>query len=261
MLRSELHGESFNKSEHRAKLRLRLNERSDGSVEMKHMNISAALDDMGFPSIDGYKPLPNYQGIVLDMVEVLFPADLRQLVERTLEVVPPRVRALEMADPTREVRPPEYDKGERVEDRADLRQPALRFDYAARDASNRRLGELGEEFVLEIERKRLLTAGRHDLARAVQWTAKEVGDGLGYDIRSFTKDGEDVFVEVKTTNLDRRSQFFVTSGEVKTSEQREAQYRLVRVFQFSSDARFYTLAGAVSKTCVLSPKLFRARPG
>jgi len=260
MLRSELRGEPFNKTEHRAQLVARLDERSEGSVEMKHANISAALRDMGLPFIDGYKPRQNYQALVLDVIERVLPTDLKELIEKTLDSLPQPTLAPEMAGPDREVPPPTGDEIDRVEDRAGPSRPVLRFDYVERDARNRLLGELGEEFVLEVERRRLREAGRQDLAHAVQWTAKEMGDGAGYDIRSFTKEGNAVFVEVKTTNLGHRFPFLVTSGEVKTSVKLEAQYRLVRVFNFSKDARFYTLRGAVSRTCLLAPELYRARP-
>ncbi len=259
MLRRELRGESFNKTAHRRSLLPHLEGRTDGAVEMKRANISAALSDMGLPFIDGYKPRHNYQDLVLDFVEKI-PEDLRDLMDQTLVSMPERSTAIELADVEREVRPPVGGNAGKVEDRSAPRPPIFRFDYAERDAANRRLGLLGEEFVLEIERKRLIRSGRPDLARSVQWTSKEVGDGAGYDIRSFTKDGNDAFIEVKTTNLGRGFPFFITSGEKKMSERLEAQYRLVRVFHFSKDARFYTLRGAVSLTCTLDPELFRARP-
>jgi hypothetical protein len=56
MLRFELSGLKYNKSEHRRALIELLNNRSGGSVELKHQNISAVLIEMGIPYIDGYKP-------------------------------------------------------------------------------------------------------------------------------------------------------------------------------------------------------------
>jgi len=56
MLRSELTGQKYNKTAHRRALMEQLNNRSDGSVELKHQNISAVLIEMGIPYIDGYKP-------------------------------------------------------------------------------------------------------------------------------------------------------------------------------------------------------------
>ncbi len=65
MLRLELSGQRYNKSRHRRELIGRLNNRSDGSVELKHQNISAVLIEMGVPYINGYKPRFNYQRTLL----------------------------------------------------------------------------------------------------------------------------------------------------------------------------------------------------
>lgn len=65
MLRLELFGRKYNKTQHRRALMGRLNNRSDGSVELKHQNISAVLIEMGIPYIDGYKPRFNYQRSLL----------------------------------------------------------------------------------------------------------------------------------------------------------------------------------------------------
>ncbi|MGE0082705.1 MAG: hypothetical protein AB7U81_15610, partial [Thiohalomonadaceae bacterium] len=43
MLRLELSGQDYNKTEHRHALMEQLDHRSDGSVELKHQNISAVL--------------------------------------------------------------------------------------------------------------------------------------------------------------------------------------------------------------------------
>ena len=61
MLRLELLGEPYNKSEHRRRLLPHLKGRTQASIELKHANISAVLFEMGIPFIDGYKPRKNYQ--------------------------------------------------------------------------------------------------------------------------------------------------------------------------------------------------------
>ncbi len=61
MLRAEAAGEPYNKSEHNQALRQLLNGRSKSSVELKHQNISAVLDALGLPYINGYKPRGNSQ--------------------------------------------------------------------------------------------------------------------------------------------------------------------------------------------------------
>ena len=65
MLRLELTGHKYNKTEHRRALMQLLDNRSDSSVELKHQNISAVLIEMGIPYIDGYKPRFNYQRSLL----------------------------------------------------------------------------------------------------------------------------------------------------------------------------------------------------
>ncbi len=66
MLRAELRGQPYNKSEHRRGLAIRLDDRSKASIELKHQNISAVLLNMGIPYISGYKPLGHYQGLLVD---------------------------------------------------------------------------------------------------------------------------------------------------------------------------------------------------
>lgn len=69
MLTMELAGQSYNKTAHRRALQLKLHDRSERSIELKHQNISAILIQLGCPYITGYKPLYNYQAMLLDAVE------------------------------------------------------------------------------------------------------------------------------------------------------------------------------------------------
>lgn len=55
MLVEELSGRPVNKAEHNRRLRALLTERSKGSIEFKHANISAAMIDLGYRYVDGYK--------------------------------------------------------------------------------------------------------------------------------------------------------------------------------------------------------------
>jgi hypothetical protein len=57
-----------NKAAHNAPLQLLLRNRSKGSVEFKHANISAVLTLHGCPYIDGYKPRFNFQALLEQVV-------------------------------------------------------------------------------------------------------------------------------------------------------------------------------------------------
>lgn len=59
----------------------------------------------------------------------------------------------------------------------------------------------GEELVADYERRWLRQHARPDLADGVRWTAREDGDGLGYDEMSCGLDGRERYIEVKTTRF------------------------------------------------------------
>ena len=65
MARKSAEGISFNKSAiRRALMANELAARSNGSIEAKLMNFSAAAQDLGLPVVPGYKPAPNYQASI-----------------------------------------------------------------------------------------------------------------------------------------------------------------------------------------------------
>jgi Domain of unknown function (DUF3883) len=55
--------------------------------------------------------------------------------------------------------------------------------------------------VVALEQQQLRDTGHPDLAGRVRWVARDDGDGLGYDVLSFTGDGRERHIEVKTTAL------------------------------------------------------------
>lgn len=85
------------------------------------------------------------------------------------------------------------------------------FDHAARMA----VGEAGEKFVVRSEKKRLIRLGRPDLADRVHRVSESHGDGLGYDVISYTKEGIRKFIEVKATKGNRISEFFISRNELE----------------------------------------------
>lgn len=183
MLLKELAGGSYSKAEHRRALRRHLTERTEGSIEYKHQNISAILIDLGLPYIRGYKPAFNYQRLLRSVVLAHVDARRGQVEQRAdavIESVP--VEAMVM-DWSRVMDAPP----ERIEDPVptDLRefQPRI-YNFSEREERNRRLGTAGEQFVLDFERHRLIALGRPDLAASIEWTSVDRGDGAGYDIRS-----------------------------------------------------------------------------
>src|SRR5664279_4138287 len=68
MLASELSGQPYVKVRHSAALMARIG-RTHRSVEFKHQNISAVLDELGMPWISGYIPKRNYQNAIFGAID------------------------------------------------------------------------------------------------------------------------------------------------------------------------------------------------
>ena len=74
--------------------------------------------------------------------------------------------------------------------------------------------------MLKLERKRLLRAGRPDLAKKVEHSSETLGDGLGFDLTLYTPEGQVVRIEVKTTRLGPNAAFFMSSSEMSFADVR-----------------------------------------
>lgn len=91
------------------------------------------------------------------------------------------------------------------------------------------------------------------------WASKEEGDGLDYDIRSFDTEGNERFPEVKTTRQGKKHPFFITDAEVRASRELRLSYRLVRVYDFSTNPLIYVLEGPIDEHAKLYPSEYRVR--
>jgi hypothetical protein len=261
MLARELRGEVYSKTDHRRRLMAMLNGRTDGSIEYKHQNITAALNELGVPGIDGYKPAKNYQDLLLEVVrERLAGAEGLLLVVRDQVEKPAQVPTVDDIL-TRLVNPPPRDRENRYRIVRDRPEPApVATNYLLREARNTSLGGAGEEFVLNFERARLL-AGRQDrLAAKIEHVSRTRGDHEGFDVLSFETDSSERLIEVKTTAFGPLTPFFVSANQVRESQRRHERYHVYRVFRFRKDPHLFALRGAIDQNFELEAREFLARP-
>ena len=87
MYEKEMRGEKYSKAEYRRGLQPKLNQRSEGSIEFKHQNISAALIDSGYPYIRGYKPAKNYQSLLKDVIQSYLSENMKNIIAQSDELV------------------------------------------------------------------------------------------------------------------------------------------------------------------------------
>lgn len=262
MLAAELRGEPYNKRAHNRALQAVLGRRTHGSIERKHQNISAVLIDLGFPYIEGYKPLGNYQDLLRSVLEDRLDGEHRlQEIVASAVVEPPPVPRLPPDLLTLEVPAPAgVEDGYDLRDRVPRWRTSAKRDYLAIEARNASLGLEGERLVLRFEHERLWRAGQRALADRIEHVSQTQGDGLGYDILSYETDGRERFVEVKTTRFGAMTPFFVSRNEVRASGEIGDQYQLCRLFAFAREPRLFTLQGPLAHTCKLDAVEFVGMP-
>lgn len=109
------------------------------------------------------------------------------------------------------------------------------------------------------ERARLIASDRADLARKVEWTSQERGDGAGYDIRSFDPSGVERLIEVKATRGGPSTPFFLTRTEREVSQERPDHWRLYRVHDLSAEPGVFVLPPPLEQSVSLEAETWRAR--
>lgn len=264
MLTAQFAGQTYNKTEHRGRLAAQLNNRTEGSIEFKHCNISAILIELGCPYIIGYKRRDNFQRLLFEVVvdrvahDSLFDQAAIAAVELpAFQVAMPEFVEAEVPPPTLEpIEQVAREPGNDTVDPWDVR--AFKRDYGEREAHNRSLGKAGELFVVDFEKWRLRNAGFDSLANKVEHVADTRGDGLGFDILSFDDAGHEQLIEVKTTSFGQDMPFFVTKTELDTSAKEANRFQLCRVFEFRRRPRLFRLHGEIGRHCHLDPVSYRA---
>ena len=262
MLADELAGRPYVKSHHNAALRERI-ARTAGSIERKHMNISAVLKELGLATIDGYKPFSNFQealgrtveryllkhpdALSADRFTPRWARDFGALLPEFAEA--PAIFVDETPPSPGELRPPRPEGLERL---------VCKFDPVARDFRNRSLGKAGEALIVDFERRRLEALERRDLASKVRWVAQEDGEGAGYDVHSYDRHGNDRLIEVKTTQGARSTPFFITRNELSLAQERPEHFRLYRLYEVAKAPRMFKLSPPLEKAVTLEAETWRA---
>lgn len=106
-------------------------------------------------------------------------------------------------------------------------------NFIQNEIENKRLGDLGELWVMKYEIEKLKKANKHNLISQIKHTSKDSGDGTGFDIQSFDREGNKIFIEVKTTKGRQNSTFFITRNELERSKIEKHNYYLYRLYNYN----------------------------
>lgn len=132
------------------------------------------------------------------------------------------------------------------------------IDYIEVAIQNKRIGDAGERFVYDEERKKV---EKYNLPKnkVVRDVAKLDGDGLGYDILSYDKNGNKKYIEVKTTAGPENNNFFITANELAMSEANPDQYYLYRVYNYDNEKKIGDISirrGSLKELCI-NPLIYK----
>jgi hypothetical protein len=128
---------------------------------------------------------------------------------------------------------------------------------------NKRLGDLGELWVMKYEIEKLQKANKHNLIAKIKHIAKDEGDGTGFDIQSFDVAGNIIFIEVKTTKGDKNSSFFISRNELERSKIEKDNYYLYRLYNYEEQkdiANLLIIKGELTSLCEF-PTVYKVNLG
>ena len=214
------------------------------------------LKGIGESWIQGYRPAFDYQRSIEDAVVRWLDRNPGYFLPANAEN---RTASVEETAVIRIGPPPTLSNEPPPDELKQTLEVARRFDVAARDERNRALGRAGEERVLYHERATLTGAGRRDLAELVKWMSEEEGDGAGYDIASFSPEGRERLIEVKTTNGWERTPFHITRNELAVAERMSAAWHLLRLWNFAREPKAFELRHPLNAHVTLMATSFEAR--
>ena len=261
--------------------------RGIGSIDFKLGNLAYVAGELGLTRLPGFAPAPNVQDAIYPAFERYLDAHPetwalslaseaqrgmsdqaaapfsspfhgegdREAVEGATPHLPFRPLVSEGILPI--ITPPPLGPTRKPRPQG-LARIVRKYDPAARDHRNRALGQWGEEHVLRHEHAYLRAHDRPDLARKIEWTSQERGDGAGYDIRSFDPAGRERLIEVKATRGGPATDFFLTRTEREVSAERPDAWRLYRLHDLAATPALFQLKPPLEAAVTLTAETWRA---
>jgi hypothetical protein len=229
MLSDELSGIPINKSFHRRALLGLLNNRTEGSIEFKHQNISAVLIKLGLPFILGYKPYFKFQKLLEHTIIEYLEIQVKSLGPKfhdfaeSSRVFSGKIDFAKIKD-----EPPKHNAIV-SEPRLFYSKNPVKINFLELEQKNSELGIKGEDLIVNYEKWRLKSLGKQNLAEQIAWIA-QIDDNAGFDILSKNTDGTDRYIEVKTTKLSKETPIYFSKNEYEFSKKNSENYYLYRVF-------------------------------
>lgn len=102
-----------------------------------------------------------------------------------------------------------------------------KIDYDRIQKQKNKIGALGEEIVFNY----LENIAKKNSFKQPVHISKIEGDGYGYDIIFYNEREEEIYIEVKATTSKYLDGFEMTQNEIKTSQNKNFQYKIYRIYE------------------------------
>jgi hypothetical protein len=138
----------------------------------------------------------------------------------------------------------------------------VEVDYVRKNKRDKDLGDAGEELVKQYEKDILKSEKLNKLSEKV----KIVKDGKGYDVQSFDIDGNPKFIEVKTTQGNALTPFYLSENEVEFMRLNKGSYCIYRVYNYDEEnnsGEFFEINHEVETQILMKPinyKVYKKKP-
>lgn len=136
------------------------------------------------------------------------------------------------------------------------------IDYVRKNKRDKDLGDAGEELVKQYEKNFLKSKNLCKLSDDVEI----VKDGKGYDVHSFDIDGNPKFIEVKTTQGNVLTPFYLSENEVEFMRLNKGSYCIYRVYNYDEEnnsGEFFEINQEVETQILMKPinyKVYKKKP-
>lgn len=142
---------------------------------------------------------------------------------------------------------PEFTSNKKARD-STLKKEGYVKKHTEISIANQLIGDRGEKLVLQIENEKLKDLGLEDYCRKIKRVSLE-DETLGYDIISYNKDCNGdvykIFIEVKATMNNDKTNFFITNKELKVMNELKDKYFIYRVYNLdeNKETGFFKIKG------------------
>lgn len=136
-----------------------------------------------------------------------------------------------------------------------------KVNYEEINIAKRKIGFIGEKIVLELEKEKLKKLGYLELIDKIEHTSIDVGDGTGYDIKSFDENKNEMYIEVKTTTAKNPNEnVFISFNEVEFSKNNKDNYALYLIYELdcgNKKAKILKRFGSIEENFLLKPNVYK----